>query len=75
MKIIEMEGVAKKYLIGHEQQNPYASLKEILTDKAKYLFRYLKSDKCEKQAGPPSFEEFWALKNINFLLKRGIESL
>ncbi len=57
--ILEIQNVGKKYLIKHEEQQPYLSLRDSVTG----IFKS-KSSK----------EEFWALKDVNFTVNPG-ESL
>jgi lipopolysaccharide transport system ATP-binding protein len=69
MNIIEMENLSKKYVIRHENQNPYASLKETLSHAAK---RFLKKivGRGSKETKTSS-EEFWALKDLTLNIKEG----
>jgi lipopolysaccharide transport system ATP-binding protein len=62
--VIKAEGLGKKYIISHEAPEKYTTLREVIQRKTKALFRR------PRNAGS-SKEEFWALKNINFELKRG----
>ncbi|WP_068470757.1 polysaccharide ABC transporter ATP-binding protein [Candidatus Protochlamydia phocaeensis] len=70
MNIVEIENLSKKYIIAHERQNPYASLKEILSDWMKQAAR-----KALGRPLPPSSpvqtEEFWALKDLTLNIKEG----
>lgn len=69
--IVEVKNLSKKYFITHEQQNPYASLKEILSGYASRAVDRLlmRSSKQQKQASAD--EEFWALQDLNFEIKAG----
>ena len=65
--IIESKNISKKYNINH-QRGGYISLREVLTNALKNPFRFLK----KKVAGVFSTkEEFWALQDINFKVKKG----
>lgn len=61
--IIKVEGLGKKYIISHQGQGGYTALRDVISKKARGL---LKKNK-EKAAK----EEFWALKNIDFEIKKG----
>jgi lipopolysaccharide transport system ATP-binding protein len=64
MKIIEVNGISKKYLISHKKQRVrYTALRDVLTNSIKNLFNRnkLASNK----------EEFWALSDITFDVIKG----
>ncbi|KIC74021.1 polysaccharide ABC transporter ATP-binding protein [Candidatus Protochlamydia amoebophila] len=68
MNIVEIEQLSKKYLISHENQNPYASLKEIATDWFKNSFKRLTSPST---SFVEQCEEFWAVQDINLNIQQG----
>jgi len=57
--IIEINGLGKKYSISELQ--PYLTLREVLSKKAKKVF-------SNKQNSP---DEFWAIQNINLEIEKG----
>lgn len=62
--IIKVEGLGKKYIISHEQQGGgYTALRDVISSKAKAVLQ-------KKEQLPPK-EEFWALKDVNFEIKKG----
>ena len=61
--IIKVEGLGKKYIISHENQGHYTALRDIIANKAKSILK--------KKEQLPSREEFWALKDVNFEIKKG----
>jgi len=60
--IVKVEGVGKKYVISHQQAGPYTALRDVISTKAKNVF---------KKNTNPSKEDFWALKDVSFELKKG----
>ncbi|MEM6254354.1 MAG: ABC transporter ATP-binding protein [Cyanobacteria bacterium P01_D01_bin.156] len=66
--IIRVENLGKKYLIRHKKQEKYLALRDVLSREAYRLKnRFLRQGK----GFSPTREEFWALKNISFEIKRG----
>ena len=66
--VIRVENLGKKYIIGHQQQERYTSLRDVITNKVKSLGNLINSNaKVEN----PAFEEFWALKDVSFDIKQG----
>jgi len=61
--IIKVSGLGKKYTIGHERL-PYHSLRDDLVGLVKKPIRWLRGHK-------ETHEPFWALKDVNFEVKRG----
>lgn len=62
--VIKVENLSKKYLISHKKQEGYTALRDVVANKVKGL---LSKDKKPN----PAYEEFWALKDINFEAKQG----
>jgi lipopolysaccharide transport system ATP-binding protein len=60
--VIKVEGLGKKYIISHEAPERYTALRDVIYHKAKGLFN--KKNEAAK-------EEFWALRNVSFEVKRG----
>lgn len=67
--IIEVKNVSKKYNIIH-QQGGYVALRDVLTNIGKHPFKFLKS-KTKQVIGKETKEDFWALKDISFTVKKG----
>ena len=58
--VITVENLSKKYIIGHQKQECYTALRDVLADGAKRFTHKL----CHSFAAPendPTHEEFWAL--------------
>jgi lipopolysaccharide transport system ATP-binding protein len=83
--IITVEGLGKKYRISHQGGRPrYTALRDVITEKAKGLFKKLKSGNSEnlksgndvsisasQHVSVSKTEDFWALKDVSFEVKRG----
>ncbi len=65
--IIEVKDLSKRFIISHEGQQPYISLRDVITSKAKKLFSFPSSLQMKSN----SKEEFWALKDVNFDIEQG----
>jgi lipopolysaccharide transport system ATP-binding protein len=68
--IIRVENLGKKYLIRHQQQEPYTALRDVITNGVKSLGSTLVKGGSKKLESP-SREEFWALKDVSFEINRG----
>ena len=56
------------YIIGHQQQEPYLSLRDVLTDGVKQWWSRLRNPQYHTHK---EIEEFWALRDVNFDIKQG----
>jgi homopolymeric O-antigen transport system ATP-binding protein len=71
--VIRAEGLGKKYLIGHQaQRERYTALRDVIARGARGLVR----SAADLLRGRPlvaghTVEEFWALKDVSFEVKRG----
>jgi len=68
--VITVENLSKKYIIGHQKQERYTALRDVLANGAKRLTHKL----CHPFAAPEidsAHEEFWALKNVSFDIQQG----
>ena len=66
---IKVENLGKKYIIGHQRQESYTALRDVLANGVKSLGRKISR---RNDTGPESsFEEFWALDDVSFEIKKG----
>ncbi|WYL93291.1 MAG: ABC transporter ATP-binding protein [Gloeotrichia echinulata IR180] len=66
--VIRVENLGKKYIIGHQQQERYTALRDVIANKVKSLGTFIQNPKSQMQN---SSEEFWALKDVSFEIKQG----
>jgi lipopolysaccharide transport system ATP-binding protein len=63
--IIKVENLGKRYRLRHQQNGgSYVTLREVIANRFKGLFS------TPKPVGPAS-EDFWAVKNVSFEIKKG----
>ena len=67
--IIEVNGIGKKYNITHERGR-YVALRDVIASIAKNPFSFLKK-KAKSAIGLEKKEEFWALRGVNFSIRKG----
>ncbi len=68
--VIRAENLGKKYILGHQRQERYTALRDVMANGAKSLGRKLLKP-VGKKVSDPVVEEFWALKDVSFEIKRG----
>jgi lipopolysaccharide transport system ATP-binding protein len=66
--VIRVENLGKKYIIGHQKQERYTALRDVITNKVKSISSLLNPQAKNEN---PAFEEFWALKDVSFDIKQG----
>jgi len=70
--VLRTENLSKSYIIGHEKREHYVALRDVVTNKAKQFANKTKHIiKGGQLIAGNEFEEFWALKDVNFELKKG----
>ncbi|WP_310429331.1 ABC transporter ATP-binding protein [Chamaesiphon sp. VAR_48_metabat_135_sub] len=65
--VIRVENLGKKYVLGHQRQERYATLRDTISNSSKNLVDKLKG----KSSADSTYEEFWALKDVSFEIKQG----
>lgn len=68
--VIRIENLSKKYIIGHQKQERYTTLRDVLANGAKRFTDKLCHPFAAKENGP-TLEEFWALKDVSFDIQQG----
>ncbi|QIZ72507.1 ABC transporter ATP-binding protein [Oxynema aestuarii] len=68
--IIQVENLGKKYIIGHQKQERYTALRDVIANGAKSVGQKLLTP-MGKKVSDPTVEEFWALKDVSFEIKQG----
>ena len=68
--VISVENLSKRYIIGHQKQERYTTLRDVLANGAKRF-----TDKLLHPFAAPqndaTHEEFWALKDVSFDIQQG----
>lgn len=70
--VIKVENLGKKYILSHQRPERYIALRDVITNKFKSFGKnVLKSMSHRPLSMSSSKEEFWALRDISFEIKRG----
>ncbi len=70
--VIKVEGLGKKYIIGHQGKGGYKTFRDQIGDSFKTVFSKTKKMLWGQMlVEGDEMEDFWALKDINFELKQG----
>ena len=69
--VIRVEGLGKKYTIGHQAER-YVALRDVIARAAKNAWRKTADMARGREiVSGDTVEEFWALKDVSFEVKRG----
>lgn len=70
--IIKVENLSKSYLIGHEKQERYTALRDVITNNVKGFAKNAASlFRGQQLMGTDEVEEFYALKDVSFEVNQG----
>jgi lipopolysaccharide transport system ATP-binding protein len=72
MTVISVENLGKKYTLHHQQREQYTALRDVITNGVASFTKKLLSPFTLHLS--PDSEDFWALKDVSFEVKQGIES-
>ena len=67
---IRVEGLSKEYTLGENQQ-PYRTLRDTLSNSVQRPFRRMRGLEPPKKAAAEEDPSFWALKDVSFEVKQG----
>ncbi len=68
--VILVENLSKKYLIGHQRQELYTNLHDVIAQGVSRSLKKL-AHPFSKAKDDPAHEEFWALKDVSFDIQQG----
>jgi len=66
--VIRVENLGKKYVIGHQKQEQYTALRDVITNGAKSLVEKITNPRSTNNNNS---EDFWALKDVSFEINQG----
>ena len=70
--IISVQNLSKRYLLGHQSAPPHSTLREVIVrESGNFIRNAFDLFRGRQIIQGDEVEEFWALKNINFDVKRG----
>lgn len=69
--VIKIENLSKKYVIGHQRQERYTALRDVVMHKLRGVGEKLRHPLLSTDKKETDHEEFWALKDINMEIKQG----
>ena len=67
--VVRVENLSKRYILGHQKEERYTTLRDSISNGAKGLLKPFQRGKS--QVTKPTSEEFWALKDVSFEIKQG----
>lgn len=69
LPVIAVENLSKKYIIGHQKQERYTALRDVMANGVKRTVGKLLHPHAKRD--DPEHEEFWALKDVTFEIQQG----
>ncbi len=70
MPAIKIEGLSKRYLIGHQKRERYTALRDVMMHKLRGIGQRLRHPLSPNRE-TTEIEEFWALKDIDLEIEQG----
>lgn len=67
--VIQVKNLSKKYVIQHQQQERYTTLRDVFAKQVRNVLSPLQGSPSKVSSS--SQEEFWALKDVSFEIKQG----
>lgn len=68
--VISVQNLSKKYIIGHQKQESYTTLRDVIANGTRRLADRL-AHPFTMEKNDFTHEEFWALKDVNFDIQQG----
>lgn len=68
--IISVENLSKRYILSHQRQERYATLRDVIANGARGFAHKLVHPFSAPESDP-THEEFWALKDVSFDIQQG----
>lgn len=68
--IISVQNLGKKYVLGHQSQERYTALRDVMANGARRFTHKLRHPFAASK-NDPTREDFWALKDVNFDIQQG----
>jgi len=69
--VVKVQNISKKYLIQHNVQEGYSTLKDAISNQIKKIIKRLRHPFKMVQQSKHTTEEFWALQDISFTINEG----
>lgn len=70
--IIRVENLSKRYILPHQKQERYSTLRDAIAHRSRSLLKSLNPRNQNLKSNPQnSREEFWALKDVSFEINQG----
>src|SRR5215213_6431326 len=69
--VIKAEHIGKKFIIGHQTNERYTALRDVVANNAKGVLRKAKQLITKEKNPVANTEEFWALKDVSFEINAG----
>jgi lipopolysaccharide transport system ATP-binding protein len=66
--VVRVENLSKKYILGHQKEDGYTTLRDSISNGAKDLLKPFQRGKSQVS---DTSEDFWALKDVSFEIKQG----